>query len=42
MSLIDQGRSFLSSLAHEEYSKEQKMFLVKPGITGWAQVNGEG
>ena len=26
---------------YEEYSKEQKkMFLVKPGITGWAQVNG--
>ena len=25
----------------EEYSDEQlKMFLVRPGITGWAQVNG--
>lgn len=25
----------------EEYSEEQlKMFLVRPGITGWAQVNG--
>lgn len=25
----------------EEYTKEQKqMFLVRPGITGWAQVNG--
>ena len=25
----------------EEYTKYQKrMFLVKPGITGWAQVNG--
>jgi lipopolysaccharide/colanic/teichoic acid biosynthesis glycosyltransferase len=25
----------------EEYSEEQrKMFLVRPGITGWAQING--
>lgn len=25
----------------EEYTEEQKkMFLMKPGITGWAQVNG--
>ena len=25
----------------EEYSEQQlKMFLVRPGITGWAQVNG--
>ena len=26
---------------YEEYTEEQKkMFLVRPGITGWAQVNG--
>ncbi len=27
--------------SYEEYSEEQKrMFLVRPGITGWAQING--
>lgn len=25
---------------YNEYTSEQKMFDVKPGVTGWAQVNG--
>ena len=26
---------------YEEYTEEQKkMFAVRPGVTGWAQVNG--
>ena len=36
------GKCFLTAMIeYEEYTEEQKkMFNIRPGITGWAQVNG--